>query len=126
MTARSCLAIASILGGLSVAGGAFGAHTLKAQLTEKALSTFELGTRYQMYHSLVLLVVGLLWLQRPDNAWFNYASWAFIIGITLFSGSLYGLGLSGIKILGIITPIGGIALITGWALLAIAAVSLAN
>lgn len=126
MTARLCLAIASILGGLSVAAGAFGAHALKAQLTEKALSTFELGTRYQMYHSLVLLVVGLLWLQRPDNAWFNYASWAFIIGITLFSGSLYGLGLSGIKILGIITPIGGIALITGWALLAIAAVSLTN
>lgn len=126
MTARLCLAIASILGGLSVAGGAFGAHALKAQLTEKALSTFELGTRYQMYHALALLLVGLLWLQLPDNTWFSYASWAFILGILLFSGSLYGLSLSGIKILGIITPIGGVALITGWTLLAIAAVSLAN
>ncbi|MEO0868846.1 MAG: DUF423 domain-containing protein [Cyanobacteria bacterium J06642_11] len=126
MTARLCLAIASILGGLSVAGGAFGAHALKAQLTDKALSTFELGTRYQMYHALALLLVGLLWLQLPDSTWFGYASWAFIIGIVLFSGSLYGLSLSGIKILGIITPIGGLALITGWTLLAIAAVSLTN
>lgn len=126
MTPRLCLAIASIFGGLSVAGGAFGAHALKAQLTEKSLSTFELGTRYQMHHALVLLLVGLLWLQQPDSPWFSYASWAFIVGIVLFSGSLYGLSLSGIKILGIITPLGGVALIFGWALLAIAAFSLTN
>ncbi|MEM6252653.1 MAG: DUF423 domain-containing protein [Cyanobacteria bacterium P01_D01_bin.156] len=126
MTARLCLAIASILGGSSVAAGAFGAHALKAQLSEKALSTFELGTRYQMYHALAMLAVGLLWLQLPDNSWLNYASLAFILGIVLFSGSLYGLSLSGIKILGIVTPIGGLALIIGWILLAIAAVSLTN
>ncbi|NEP62589.1 MAG: DUF423 domain-containing protein [Symploca sp. SIO2G7] len=126
MTARLCIAIASILGGLSVAGGAFGAHALKAQLTDKALTTFELGTRYQMYHSLALLLVGLLWLQLPNNGWLSYASWAFLVGIMLFSGSLYGLTLSGIKALGAVTPIGGLALIIGWGLLAAAALSLAN
>lgn len=126
MTARLCIAIASILGGLSVAGGAFGAHALKAQLTEKALATFELGTRYQMYHALALLLVGLLWLQLPTSSWLNYASWAFIVGIVIFSGSLYGLSLSGIKVLGAITPIGGLALIAGWGLLARAALSLTN
>ncbi|MFG6105106.1 DUF423 domain-containing protein [Leptothoe sp. EHU-05/26/07-4] len=126
MTARLCIAIASILGGLSVAGGAFGAHALKAQLTEKSLATFEIGTRYQMYHSLALLLVGLLWLQFPKNSWLSYASWAFIIGIVIFSGSLYGLSLSGIKILGAVAPIGGFALIIGWAFLATAAFSLTN
>ncbi|NEZ65023.1 DUF423 domain-containing protein [Leptolyngbyaceae cyanobacterium CCMR0082] len=126
MTARLCIAIASILGGLSVAGGAFGAHALKAQLTEKSLATFEIGTRYQMYHSLALLLVGLLWLQLPNNSWLSYASWAFIIGIVIFSGSLYGLSLSGIKILGAVAPIGGFALIIGWAFLATAAFSLTN
>lgn len=123
MTPRLCLAIASILGGLSVAGGAFGAHALKAQLTEKALATFELGTRYQMYHSLALLLVGLLWLQLPTNSWLGYASWAFILGTVIFSGSLYGLSLSGIKVLGAVTPIGGLALIIGWGLLATATFS---
>ncbi|MEL7507774.1 MAG: DUF423 domain-containing protein [Cyanobacteria bacterium J06554_1] len=126
MNARLCIAIASIFGGLSVAGGAFGAHALKAQLTEKALSTFELGTRYQMYHSLALLLVGLLWLQLPTNGWLSYASLAFIIGTMLFSGSLYGLSLSGVKMLGVVTPIGGLFLILGWALLATATVSLTN
>ncbi len=126
MTARLCIAIASILGGFSVAAGAFGAHALKAQLTEKALATFELGTRYQMYHSLALLLVGLLWLQLPNNGWLSYASWAFIIGIVIFSGSLYGLSLSGIKVLGAVTPLGGLGLILGWAFLAAAAFSLTN
>ncbi|NEQ50450.1 MAG: DUF423 domain-containing protein [Leptolyngbya sp. SIO3F4] len=126
MTARLCIAIASILGCLSVAGGAFGAHALKEQLTEKALATFELGTRYQMYHALALLLVGLLWLQLPDNGWLGYASWAFIVGILIFSGSLYGLSLSGVKVLGAITPLGGLALIIGWGLLAKAALSLTN
>ncbi len=124
MNPRLCIAIASILGGLSVAGGAFGAHALKAQLTEKALATFELGVRYQIYHSLALLLVGLLWLQLPTNSWLTYASWAFLMGIMIFSGSLYGLSLSGIKVLGAVTPIGGLALIIGWGLLATAAFSL--
>ncbi|MEM9266983.1 MAG: DUF423 domain-containing protein, partial [Cyanobacteria bacterium P01_F01_bin.13] len=67
---------------------------------------------------------GLLWLQVPNNNWLSYASWAFILGIVIFSGSLYGLSLSGLKVLGAVTPIGGLALIIGWGLLAKASFSL--
>ena len=118
--ARVFIAIAALLGALSVMGGAFGAHALKGQLTEKALDTFELGTRYQMYHALALLLVGLLLLQRPEASGLVYAGWAFVVGVLIFSGSLYALSLSGVKILGAITPIGGVALIVGWVLVAIA------
>lgn len=118
--ARIFIAIAALLGALSVMGGAFGAHALKGQLTEKALATFELGTRYQMYHALALLLVALLLVQRSEAAVLIYAGWAFVVGVVIFSGSLYALSLSGVKILGAITPIGGVALIAGWILLAIA------
>lgn len=118
--ARIFIAIAALLGALSVMGGAFGAHALKDQLTEKALDTFALGTRYQMYHALALLLVALLLLQRPEVTGLVYAGWAFIIGVLIFSGSLYALSLSGVKILGAVTPLGGLALITGWILLALA------
>ncbi len=118
--ARVFIAIAALLGALSVMGGAFGAHALKGQLTEKALDTFELGTRYQMYHALALLLVGLLLLQRPEASGLVYAGWAFVVGVLIFSGSLYALSLSGVKILGAITPIGGVARIVGWVLVAIA------
>ena len=119
MTARLCLAIASILGGLSVAGGAFGAHALKAQLTEKALSTFELGTRYQMYHALALLLtVGLLArAQATPPPALKVAGYGFAIGTVLFSGSLYALAFSGIGILGAVAPFGGAGLLLGWACL---------
>lgn len=118
--ARWFVAIASLFGATAVAGGAFAAHALKDQLSEKALSTFELGTRYQMYHALALLLVGLLLLNQSDNTLLIYAGWSLIIGVFIFSGSLYALSLSGIKILGAITPIGGVALIVGWGLLALA------
>jgi uncharacterized membrane protein YgdD (TMEM256/DUF423 family) len=118
MTARLFVAIAALLGATAVAGGAFAAHALKTQLSEKALSTFELGTRYQMYHALALLLVGLLLLQLPNNPWWTSAGWTLIVGVVIFSGSLYALSLSGIKILGAITPIGGVALIAGWVLIA--------
>jgi uncharacterized membrane protein YgdD (TMEM256/DUF423 family) len=116
------LVIASILGGLSVITGAFGAHALKGQLTQPLLEIFITGTRYQMYHALALLFVGL-WIDRSETPqpWLVAAGWVFITGILLFSGSLYILSWSGISGLGIITPIGGLALIGGWACLTIAA-----
>jgi uncharacterized membrane protein YgdD (TMEM256/DUF423 family) len=122
LMARFFIAIASLLGALAVTGGAFGAHALKAQLSEKALNTFELGTRYQMYHALALLLVALLLLQAPDNPWLVAAGWAFILGVVIFSGSLYALSLSGLKVLGAITPIGGVAFILGWILMVLASV----
>ncbi|WP_448602507.1 DUF423 domain-containing protein [Thermoleptolyngbya sp.] len=119
------LAIASLLGGLSVAAGAFGSHALRPKLSDRMLEIFETGTRYQMYHALALLLVGLLLLRaEAGQGWLNAAGWAFVVGTLIFSGSLYALSLSGIKILGAVAPIGGTALMIGWGCLAIAAFNL--
>lgn len=116
--ARLFLAIAALLGALSVAGGAFGAHALKGQLSESALNSFETGVRYQMMHAIALLVVAMLLGQYPDAKLLVPVGWCFVVGIVLFSGSLYGLSLAGIKALGPVTPLGGVAFIVGWSLLA--------
>jgi uncharacterized membrane protein YgdD (TMEM256/DUF423 family) len=119
---RIFMAIAAILAGLSVAAGAFASHALKAKLPDRAIEIFETGAKYQMYHALALLFVALI-LSRAETAPTSLiiAGYAFIIGIVLFSGSLYALSLSGIKWLGAITPFGGLALILGWGIVAIAA-----
>ncbi len=119
---RIFLAIASILGGLSVAFGAFASHALKQKLTERALEIWETGNKYQMYHVLALILVALL-LTRTEtpDPFLNTAGIAFIVGIALFSGSLYALSLSGIKWLGAITPLGAVAFIIGWGCLAVSA-----
>ncbi|NJO51993.1 MAG: DUF423 domain-containing protein [Leptolyngbyaceae cyanobacterium RM2_2_4] len=115
------LAIASILGGTSVAAGAFASHALKEKLSDRALEIFETGARYQMYHALALLLVTLLLLRAETNHSLLTASGiAFIAGVIIFSGSLYALSFSGIKWLGAITPLGGVAFLIGWGCLAIA------
>ncbi|MBF2027892.1 MAG: DUF423 domain-containing protein [Oscillatoriales cyanobacterium C42_A2020_001] len=120
--AQIFLAIAAMFGGLSVAAGAFGSHALRAQLSDRALEIFETGARYQMYHALALLAVGIL-LTRAESVppTLPFAGFAFIIGTVIFSGSLYALSISNIKWLGAITPFGGAFFIAGWACLAIAA-----
>lgn len=119
---RIFIAIAAILGGLSVAAGAFASHALKEKLAERALEIFETGARYQMYHALALLLVALLLTRAEASPTPLIASgWAFVVGVALFSGSLYALSLSGIKWLGAITPLGGVAFMVGWGCLAIAA-----
>lgn len=123
---RFFLATAAILGGTSVAAGAFASHALKEKLTERAIEIFETGARYQMYHALALLAVALLAFQLQSaqaQPWLTAAGIAFLVGVALFSGSLYTLSLSGIKILGAITPIGGAAFLIGWGCLAVAALS---
>lgn len=116
------IAIASIFGGLSVAAGAFGSHALKEKLTERSLEIFETGVRYQMYHALALLLVGLLLTRAATSSPLLLAAGiAFIAGVLIFSGSLYALSLSGVKWLGAITPLGGVAFMVGWLCLAIAA-----
>ena len=119
---RFFLGFAAILAGLSVAAGAFASHALKEKLTERALEIFDTGAKYQMYHSLALLLVAVL-LSRAEASQTSLiaAGFAFIVGIGIFSGSLYGLSLSGIKWLGAITPLGGVAFLVGWGCLAIAA-----
>ncbi|MEM7713240.1 MAG: DUF423 domain-containing protein [Cyanobacteria bacterium P01_A01_bin.68] len=118
------ISLAAIFGGSSVAAGAFASHALKEQLSERALEIFEVGARYQMYHALALLLVAILLGQSQTPTTSLIASgWLFIIGILIFSGSLYALSLSDIKILGAITPLGGVAFIAGWGALLIAAFS---
>ncbi|MGK7882059.1 MAG: DUF423 domain-containing protein [Crocosphaera sp.] len=116
------LFIGSILAALSVAGGAFATHALKNQLSDRSLEIFETGTKYQMYHALALILVALLLtrVETPSITMIS-AGYAFIIGILIFSGSLYALSLTGIKWLGAIAPIGGAAFLIGWLSLAIAA-----
>ena len=121
---RIFLSIAAILGATSVAFGAFAAHALREKLTERATEMFETGARYQMYHALALLLVALL-LSRAEAAQSSLvaAGYAFIVGVALFSGSLYALSLTGVKWLGAITPLGGVAFIVGWGCLFVAALS---
>ncbi|HUF36432.1 MAG TPA: DUF423 domain-containing protein [Gemmatimonadales bacterium] len=104
---------------VSVAAGAFGAHALRARLDPGALAVFETGARYQMYHALGLLAVAWAAARWPGG-WAERAGWLFAAGTVLFSGSLYALALSGIRWLGAITPLGGLAFLTGWVCLALA------
>lgn len=112
---RSLMGLGCFLAGLSVAAGAFGAHMLKTVLEPAMLSVFETAARYQMYHSLGLVAVGLAGqvFNRPHVV---RAGWCFAAGMVLFCGSLYGVSLLGIRWLGAITPIGGVAFIAGWSL----------
>ena len=110
--------LGALLGLLAVVFGAFGAHTLKKSLSEAQLKSFETGVKYQMYHSLALILLGILMIQF-QHKYLNYASYSFLIGTIIFSGSLYILCATGISKLGAITPIGGVFLIAAWVLLAI-------
>ena len=116
--------LGAVFGALSVAAGAFGAHALRAQLDARMLEVFETAARYQMYHALALLAVAWLGAQVQAGA-VQVAGWAFVTGIVLFSGSLYAMAFTGIRALGAITPIGGVAFIIGWAALAWGATKLA-
>ena len=115
------LTLGPIFAALSVASGAFASHALKTKLDTHALEIWETGAKYQMYHAIAILLVGLLALNEsmPSN-FLNAAGIGFIVGIFLFSGSLYALSLSGVKVLGAITPLGGVAFLIGWMCLAIA------
>lgn len=117
---RRWLGLGSILGFLGVGFGAFGAHALKARLSPELLTIFETGVRYQMYHALALLATAAL-MSRSEGRAVIVAGWSFTAGILIFSGSLYALALTGVTILGAVTPIGGLAFLIGWAALTIAA-----
>lgn len=115
---KTFILIGAMLGALSVGIGAFGAHGLKSMLeTAGRTDTFETAVKYQFYHTFAILLVGLL-LQKGENSLLNISGWLFLAGIIVFSGSLYALCFTGIRWLGAITPIGGVAFIAGWLLLA--------
>ncbi len=101
---------------LAVALGAFGAHGLRQRLSPDMLAIFETGVRYHVYHALALFAVAWVADKNPEGL-ANAAGWAFTLGIVVFSGSLYVLSISGIRWLGAVTPIGGVAFLVGWVLL---------
>jgi uncharacterized membrane protein YgdD (TMEM256/DUF423 family) len=105
--------VAALIG---VALGAFGAHSLRTKLSPEMLAIFEVGVRYQMYHAFGLIAVAWAMVRWPE-ANLNGAGWAFIVGIVIFSGSLYLLSTTDARWLGAITPIGGLAFLLGWAIL---------
>lgn len=116
----------AVSGALAVVLGAFGAHALKTMVPPETVSSFDTGVRYQFYHTFALFIVGMLYSQRP-TAQLKWAAYSFLIGILLFSGSLYLLtwlkatDTVGLRGLGIITPVGGVFFIIGWLLLLVAA-----
>lgn len=117
MNAKVILITAGVLGALSVGIGAFGAHGLEATLAANGRAdTFETAVKYQFYHSLALLLLGILMLNF-QHSYLNYAAYAFITGIFFFSGSLYSLSLTNLTWLGAIAPLGGLGFIAGWVFL---------
>jgi len=114
---RLFLAFGCVSAAMAVVLGAFGAHGLRARLVPDMLSTFEIGVRYQMYHALALLAVGIL-VPRGSSPMLALAGWLFVAGTVVFSGSLYALAVTGQRWLGAVTPLGGAALIAGWLVLA--------
>jgi uncharacterized membrane protein YgdD (TMEM256/DUF423 family) len=121
---RLFLLAGALAGFLGVGLGAFGAHALRARITPEMLAVFETGVRYQMYHALALVLTSLVTSPSAArmSAWLvTIAGWSFIVGIVLFCGSLYALAVTGVTVLGAITPLGGLAFLAGWACLGLAA-----
>jgi uncharacterized membrane protein YgdD (TMEM256/DUF423 family) len=120
---RTFLLVGAVAAFLGVALGAFGAHGLRARISPEMLAVFETGVRYQMYHALALVLTSVL-MNRMGGWLVVTAGWCFIAGIALFSGSLYALALTGVTVLGAITPLGGLAFLAGWGCLSLAAAAL--
>ena len=116
--AKLFITIGSLSGMLAVIFGAFGAHALRSRLDDYAMGVFETAVQYHFYHSLALLAVGVVALTQPQTIMLKSSGWLFLIGILVFSGSLYILSISGLRWLGAVTPLGGLAFIGGWACLA--------
>ena len=118
MDARKTLAIAGALIALATILGAFGAHALKAHLSQDKLAVYETAVRYHFFHALGLLAMGVL-MRSVDGELMRWSALLVLIGIILFSGSLYLLTFGAPRILGVITPLGGLALIVGWGMFAV-------
>ena len=114
------LSLAGVLAALAVLLGAFGAHGLKAKLTPEMMAVYQTAVQYHMWHALGLAIVALSSLRWPQLNLLDWAAWLMVVGIILFSGSLYALAVTEIKVLGVITPFGGLAFIAAWVIFAIA------
>lgn len=109
----------AVLAFLGVAIGAFGAHALKARLAADMLAVYQTGVQYHLVHALGIVLIGTLVQMLPASKWLPIAGWVMVAGVIIFSGSLYALSVTGVRILGAITPLGGIALLAAWVLVGI-------
>lgn len=115
-SAKLLLTVGGANAALVVIFGAFGAHALKARLAPEMMATYQTAILYHLFHALGLLIIGLLAVWFPASAYLRWAGWLMLAGIVLFCGSLYLLSLSGVRWLGVITPLGGTAFIIAWVL----------
>jgi uncharacterized membrane protein YgdD (TMEM256/DUF423 family) len=118
---KNFLLLGAIAGFLAVALGAFGAHGLRGRLSPEMMSVFQTGVQYHLTHALALVLVSAI-MGRMSGWLIQTAGWCFTAGIVFFSGSLYLLAVTGVTILGAVTPIGGLLFLAGWACLAFAAI----
>jgi uncharacterized membrane protein YgdD (TMEM256/DUF423 family) len=114
MGPRLALLTASAALFVAVAAGAFGAHALRTRLAPDLLAIYQTAVQYHFWHALGLLAVGVLLLLRPESRALGVAAWLLVAGLVLFSGSLYALALTGVRSLGAITPVGGLAFLGAW------------
>lgn len=124
MMAKHVLFLAGLSGLLAVAIGAFGAHGLKSKIDAEMLAVFQTGVQYHFYHTFALAVVALVLFKFPQASIFYWAGAAFLLGILLFSGSLYAMALGGPRWLGPVTPLGGLSFMVGWLCLLLGALRL--
>lgn len=115
MTPRIVLTLGAVLSFAAVVSGAFGAHALKPRLTPEMAAVWQTAVQYHGWHALAVVAAGLVLAQRPGAKPVAVAGWLFVAGVVLFSGSLYVLALTGARTLGFLTPLGGVALLAGWA-----------
>ena len=115
MTARTCTALGAFLAGLGVMLGAFGAHTIRDTIPADRMAVYQTGSHYHLLHAIALFALGLGFEKVGKGS--RIAAWLFTAGIVVFAGSLYALALTGIRVFGAITPIGGVCFISGWLVL---------
>jgi len=121
MTSRLALFLAALFLLAGVAAGAFGAHAVRGVLAPDAMAIYQTAVQYHFWHALGLLAVAILMLHKPNSGGLVMAAWLLVAGMLFFSGSLYALALTGIRGFSYATPVGGVALLAAWAMLAWAA-----
>jgi len=121
--AKLFLVTGAVSGALAVILGAFGAHGLKKSLSEDLMQVYQTGVQYHFYHTLGLLLIGVVAMQLGGSSLLKWSGWSMVAGMVLFSGSLYLLAITGVRGLGAITPIGGLLFVAAWILLAMAVFS---
>ena len=117
--ARPLIAAGALLAFLGVVLGAFGAHALKPRIDAELFAVYQTGVQYHLVHAIGIILVGILANGLPISKWLPIAGWTMVGGVLVFSGSLYGLSLTGMRAVGAITPVGGVALLVAWLLLAV-------